>query len=113
MDNAVVLESVFNKRKRGTVRQIMVTADDLTRSGWVGRLPTEIFTKLEGYWVRYERGLRKYKIVKVDPSMLNTMRPKSQDTNAPLPITGGKKFNLKNLYKQNIVDANKPKDGKK
>jgi hypothetical protein len=112
MNNEMVLEGLHAKYKRVSSKSVQVTALELMESGWKGPLPTVMFTKFETYWVRFERQYTKYKIVKVEPWMLQTKSEKPVDLNAPLPVTGQPKFNLKQMYKDKIVEDSKPKSKK-
>lgn len=112
MTNEMVLEGLYAKYKRTTSKFVVVSGQELKDSGWSGSLPTTTFKKFDGYWVRLEKSLNRYKVVKIESWMLETMSEKSANTNAPLPVSGGRKFNLKDMYMKQIIDKSKPKDGK-
>lgn len=112
MDNKVVLANIHNRFKSLTRKYVLVSEQELLESGWAGPLPTISFTKLENYWVRLERTLGKYKVVKVEDWMLTQKSETPVDSNAPLPVSGKGRINLKEMYKNQIKEQNTPKDGK-
>ena len=111
--NESVLEALYTKNMRVAQRDVLVTQQELVEAGWNGALPTQMFKVFDTYRVRFERILGKYKIVKVEPWMLTQKSEKAADMNAPLPISGKPKFNLKDLYKDQIKDGGNPKELKK
>ena len=82
---------------------VFVNGSDLIQFGWEGRMPTEIFTKFPGYWVRLVKQTKKFKIVKIESYML-AKKETAVDENAPLPISNKGKFNLKDLYKDSLKE---------
>jgi len=108
--NEQVLDILYAQRSRVGQRDVLVSQQDLIETGWTGSLPTVMFKIFETYRVRFERILGKYKIVKVEPWMLTQKSETPADMNAPLPISGKPKFNLKELYKDQIKDGGNPKE---
>jgi hypothetical protein len=86
----------------------MVKQAELLEAGWEGALPTQVFTKLEKHWVCFVPLFHSYKVVRIEPWMVNKSE-KKVDSNAPLPVSGAPKFNLKELYKEQVRTGNKPK----
>lgn len=106
--NEQVLASLYEKYRLTAQRDVMVSKQDLIDAGWEGALPTQMFKIFETYRVRLERILGKFKIVKIEPWMLAQKKETPADMNAPLPISGKPKFNLKDMYKNQLKDAGKP-----
>jgi hypothetical protein len=106
--NEEVVQKIFDQNKRFHSKFVVVGLKALQSYGWEGNLPTQVFTKFENYWVCAVPSLHSYKIVRIEPWMKNKSEKKI-DGNALLPVSGTPKFNLRDLYKKQVQDGDKPK----
>lgn len=100
--NEQILKNLYNASK-SIEGSVFLSEQDLLNKGWVGGLPTQIFKKYGGFWVRLDLRLKKYKVVKIESWMMSKKQVEV-DGNAPLPISGNTKFNLKDLYKESLKE---------
>ena len=105
--NEKVLSNLYERLHRGSYWNVLVTKADLLEAGWEGLLPTQMYKVFPMYRVRFEQRLKKYKIVRVEPWMLKGSPSTFDSMNTPLPVSVKPKFNLKELYKQQIKDGGK------
>jgi hypothetical protein len=108
-ENEKVLETLYMSLRKPAHTEVGVSRSTLQEAGWDGTMPTQVFTKFEQYWVRFVPVHHTYKIIKVERWMLEQKSEQQVDMNAPLPISGKPKFNLKEMYKTQVKDGDKPK----
>lgn len=109
MNNEIVLEKAYAEGKR-ILNAVQVDEPLLRKHGWTGLLPTVVFTKFPKYWIKFDRSVGAFKVIKVEEALL---KHEPSDPNAPLPITGKNRINLRAMINSGVKNPDEYVKAKK